>query len=235
MAEIEQKLNQTDDIQEIQRIFEKEFSSDGIKRWLPAGAQKYPEIVRETSSTLLNRAAEMLVDFSHRKGEFDSKKLLPFAGKYAVFILHILRIELGVVGFVLDIVLKIIATAVGQGLGLSTKAAGPAVLAAPLLLLSGREYKTDIEDLSDAERADIVREFNSLPVQRWQYYWDQQRHLGPIAQEWHARFPSAGPEYTLPVIDMLGVLMVVAQHQAADTRALRKEVLALRGKINNLN
>jgi hypothetical protein len=53
----------------------------------------------------------------------------------------------------------------------------------------------------------------ALPISTWRYLWEPEgvRHLGPMAQDWHAAFGFNQDDTTIPVVDGLGVALVCIQ------------------------
>lgn len=59
----------------------------------------------------------------------------------------------------------------------------------------------------------VLETVAALPVSTWRYLWepDDVRHLGPMAQDWHAAFGFNQDDTTIPVVDGLGVSLVCIQ------------------------
>ncbi|KOG36578.1 MULTISPECIES: tail fiber domain-containing protein [Streptomyces] len=70
----------------------------------------------------------------------------------------------------------------------------------------------------------------ALPVSTWRYLWEPEgvRHLGPMAQDWHAAFGFNRDDTRIPVVDGLGVSLVCIQALQRQVEDLRAEVAVLR-------
>ncbi|WP_457473233.1 tail fiber domain-containing protein [Streptomyces sp. TE4109] len=69
----------------------------------------------------------------------------------------------------------------------------------------------------------------TLPISTWRYLWEPEdvRHLGPMAQDWHAAFGFNRDDTTIPVVDGLGVALVCVQ-------ALHRRVEELTAEVDRL-
>ncbi|MFK4206601.1 tail fiber domain-containing protein [Streptomyces sp. NPDC030920] len=69
----------------------------------------------------------------------------------------------------------------------------------------------------------------ALPISTWRYLWEPEdvRHLGPMAQDWHAAFGFNRNDTTIPVVDGLGVALVCVQ-------ALHRRVEELTAEVDRL-
>ncbi|WP_327673239.1 tail fiber domain-containing protein [Kitasatospora sp. NBC_00458] len=59
----------------------------------------------------------------------------------------------------------------------------------------------------------VLETVAALPVSTWRYVWEPAdvRHLGPMAQDWHAAFGFDHDDTRIPVVDGLGVALVCIQ------------------------
>jgi hypothetical protein len=75
-----------------------------------------------------------------------------------------------------------------------------------------------------------MAKLSALPVATWRYRWEPAgvRHLGPMAQDWHAAFGLGKGNTTIPMVDAHGVLVVAIQ-------ALHRQVGELRAEIDQLH
>lgn len=73
----------------------------------------------------------------------------------------------------------------------------------------------------------------ALPVSTWRYLWEPEdvRHLGPMAQDWHAAFGFNRDDTRIPVVDGLGVALVCVQALQRHVEELRDEVARLRETV----
>lgn len=76
----------------------------------------------------------------------------------------------------------------------------------------------------------VLETVAALPVSTWRYVWEPEdvRHLGPMAQDWHAAFGFNQDDTRIPVVDGLGVALVCIQALQRQVEELRTEVTRLR-------
>ncbi|MGW1161848.1 tail fiber domain-containing protein [Streptomyces sp. NPDC002513] len=76
----------------------------------------------------------------------------------------------------------------------------------------------------------VLETVAALPVSTWRYIWEPEgvRHLGPMAQDWHAAFGFNQDDTTIPVVDGLGVALVCIQALHRRVEELTVEVDRLR-------
>lgn len=77
---------------------------------------------------------------------------------------------------------------------------------------------------------EVLVKLTALPVATWRYQWEPAgvRHLGPMAQDWHAAFGFGQAETTIPMVDAHGVLVVAIQ-------ALQRQLSELRAEVDQLH
>lgn len=71
----------------------------------------------------------------------------------------------------------------------------------------------------------------SLPISTWRYLWEpeQVRHIGPMAQDWHAAFDFHHENTgVIPVVDANGIALVCVQALNRRIDELTAEVQRLR-------
>jgi hypothetical protein len=73
---------------------------------------------------------------------------------------------------------------------------------------SDRNAKTRIEPLDPQS---VLEKVMSLPINEWSYLGFEQRHIGPMAQDFHAAFPLNESETTLNDADLHGVALAAIQ------------------------
>ncbi|MEW1722638.1 tail fiber domain-containing protein [Streptomyces sp. NPDC093109] len=75
----------------------------------------------------------------------------------------------------------------------------------------------------------VLETVAALPISTWRYLWEPEdvRHLGPMAQDWHAAFGLNRDDTTIPVVDGLGVALVCVQ-------ALNRRVEELTAEVDRL-
>jgi len=92
------------------------------------------------------------------------------------------------------------------------------------LLTSSREAKENIEPV---DAAAILERIAELPLARWSYKGKSERHIGPMAEDFHAQFGFGPDDEHVSPADMAGVAMasVQALKQQLDAKDNRIEVL----------
>ncbi|MFJ2193179.1 tail fiber domain-containing protein [Kitasatospora sp. NPDC087861] len=78
----------------------------------------------------------------------------------------------------------------------------------------------------------VLETVTALPISTWRYLWEpeQVRHLGPMAQDWHAAFDFHHANTgVIPIVDANGVALVCIQALNRRIDELTAEVHRLRG------
>lgn len=113
-------------------------------------------------------------------------------------------------------------TSHSQGWRAGRNAPGPPALTDPI----------DTEPMSTGpvNGFDVLAKLGALPVATWRYRWEPAsvRHLGPMAQDWHAVFGLGQGDTTIPMVDAHGVLVVAIQ-------ALHRQLDELRAEVDRLH
>ncbi len=102
--------------------------------------------------------------------------------------------------------------------------AGNLSIAGMLTTGSSRSLK---EDLVAAAADSVLQKLASLPIYTWQYIGASERHIGPVAEEFHAAFGFGSDPQRVAPGDMAGVAMVA-------TQALQAEVAEKEARISEL-
>jgi hypothetical protein len=98
-------------------------------------------------------------------------------------------------------------------------------------VISDRSRK---ENFLGIDGEDILSRIRSLPVTTWRYRDEQDRtvrHIGPMAQDWHAAFGFSGDATTINMSDFDGVNLAAIQALEARTAQQAGEIQALRGQV----
>jgi trimeric autotransporter adhesin len=85
------------------------------------------------------------------------------------------------------------------------------------------------ENFAAVDGEDVLRRLRSVPVTSWNGIAEgpQVRHIGPMAQDWHAAFALNDDPLTIHQGDLAGVSLAAVQALMARTDALREENAAL--------
>lgn len=78
----------------------------------------------------------------------------------------------------------------------------------------------------------LLQALESLPTSTWRYDWEdpQTRHLGPMAQDWYAKFGLGNDNTTIATVDMAGVLITAIQALTQKIHRLEQEISHLKNK-----
>lgn len=83
---------------------------------------------------------------------------------------------------------------------------------------------------------DVLERVAALDITTWSYLWDegQVRHMGPMAQDFHAAFGLGGDQRRIEVTDGLGVALAAIQalHELVEGQAT--EIAELRDRLDRL-
>jgi hypothetical protein len=98
-------------------------------------------------------------------------------------------------------------------------------------VISDRNRK---EQFRDVQGEEILSRIRRLPVTTWRYKDEADRtvrHIGPMAQDWHAAFAFNSDDKTINMSDLDGVNLAAAKALEARTTELRAENAALHEEI----
>jgi hypothetical protein len=101
-------------------------------------------------------------------------------------------------------------------------------------VISDRNRK---ENFLGVDGEDVLGRIRSLPVTTWQYRDEQDRtvrHIGPMAQDWHAAFGFSQDNTTINMSDFDGVNLAAIQALEARTAELQAQVAERDGRIESL-
>jgi hypothetical protein len=101
-------------------------------------------------------------------------------------------------------------------------------------VISDRNRK---ENFLGTDGEDILSRIRSLPVSTWQYRDEQDRtvrHIGPMAQDWHAAFGFSPDNTTINMSDFDGVNLAAIQALERRTTELQAQVAERDARIESL-
>ena len=117
----------------------------------------------------------------------------------------------------------------GDGFEMSLDANGNMTIGGVLTQGSDRHAKTAVE-LVDGD--EILAKLAALPVSSWAYKTDAAvRHIGPMAQDFHAIFGTGASETGISAMDTSGVALAAIQALVADREALIAEQAAVNAEL----
>ena len=84
------------------------------------------------------------------------------------------------------------------------------------------------------DAADVLARVEQLPLYTYNYIGQDPAvtNRGPVAQEWHALFPSGKDPLKIETMDLDGVALAAIQGLAARNAALEAEVAELRARVD---
>jgi len=83
------------------------------------------------------------------------------------------------------------------------------------------------ENVRQINPREILRRLTTVPITEWNYIGYGQRHIGPMAQDWHAAFPISTDEKTVNTAHLHGISLAAIQ-------GLVEELKERDGKIEQL-
>jgi hypothetical protein len=94
--------------------------------------------------------------------------------------------------------------------------------------VSGTSDVNRKKDFTSVNADQVLRKLADLPIGAWSYKRDPAgvRHVGPMAQAFHAAFGLGANDVTIATVDADGVNMLAIQALKSRTDALRKQVKA---------
>jgi hypothetical protein len=96
-------------------------------------------------------------------------------------------------------------------------------------------YRDVKQDLTAVDSRAVLAKVAALPVTEWNYVGYPQRHIGVMAQDFHAAFPLAGSsDKATDGGDLHGVAIAAIQGLVQELEAQRREIQDLKARINQL-
>jgi len=117
--------------------------------------------------------------------------------------------------------------------GQATLTVNGSVSATNVTFSSSRELKTNLTPVDGDE---VLRKLAAVPVHEWSFIEERngRRHVGPIAEDWHAAFGLGGDGRDISLIDANGVALAAIRALHADAEAKEGEIDRLREENEDL-
>ena len=115
---------------------------------------------------------------------------------------------------------------------------GDVLVGGAMVLTSDRNQK---EEIVDIEQNKLLESLKKLPIYEWQYKGKERRHIGPMAQDFHAVFGLGDDDKTIATIDADGIALAAIQaqqelidHQSKRIEEQSKQIANQSAKIEDL-
>jgi hypothetical protein len=96
---------------------------------------------------------------------------------------------------------------------------------------SDRNLKDELKPVNGRE---VLAKVARLPISEWNYQGYAQRHIGPMAQDFHAQFPLSDSETTLNSADLDGVALAAIQGLHQVVKEKEAEITELKHSVAEL-
>lgn len=92
------------------------------------------------------------------------------------------------------------------------------------------------ENIQPVDRREILRKLEELPISIWNFKGEERsvRHVGPMAQDFHALFGLGNDNRTISTIDPAGVALAAIQELTTENTELRKRLEKLESLVESL-
>ena len=97
-----------------------------------------------------------------------------------------------------------------------------------------RSDRNSKELITDLNYSDILQAVMAMPIYEWQYKELDRRHIGPMAQDFHAAFGLGEDDITIASIDADGVALAAIKALHQQNNSQQSEIDALRQEIAEL-
>lgn len=95
--------------------------------------------------------------------------------------------------------------------------------------------RTTKDQIIPVDTATVLEKVDQLPIAEWSYLSSPDlRHVGPMAEDWHAAFGLGPDERHVSPTDMAGVALAAVKALRAENHALKLENLTLLGRIERI-
>ncbi len=97
------------------------------------------------------------------------------------------------------------------------------------------------ENFVEVDARDVLDKLSALPIAEWNFKGYSQRHVGPVAQDFHALFPLGGSDTMIDSGDLQGVSLAaiqglhkIVQEKDAEISSLESRIEALEALVEKL-
>jgi hypothetical protein len=113
------------------------------------------------------------------------------------------------------------------------RSGGDLKIGGTLIQASSREIKTGFTELDEEE---ILDKLDQLPISRWSYKKDAGRikHIGPMAEDFHALFKVGLDHRSISGIDTSGVALAAIKALKSENDIKTKQIDQLQNQIDDL-
>jgi len=88
----------------------------------------------------------------------------------------------------------------------------------------------------DLDESDVLSKISQMNIQEWSYInHPDQRHVGPVAEDFHAAFGLGKDDKTITTTDMSGVALVAIQALEKENNTLKESLKEMTYLINKMN
>ena len=96
---------------------------------------------------------------------------------------------------------------------------------------SSRESKTNIGSIDTDEAIESLR---NLQLHEWSYIDSPDRHLGPMAEDFHEIFGYGGRPDSIAPSDLASLALLSAQHLLEENQGIREQNAELRARLEQI-
>ena len=93
--------------------------------------------------------------------------------------------------------------------------------------------KNQKEDITDLNYSTVLQAVLEMPIYEWQYNWEDRRHIGPMAQDFHEAFGLGEDDKTIASIDADGVALAAIKALHQQNNSQQSEINELKKEIKS--
>lgn len=96
---------------------------------------------------------------------------------------------------------------------------------------SDRELK---ENFKDVDPYSILTALERMPIQKWNYKDNPEKHIGPMAQDFHKAFQIGLDDRTIASVDADGIALAAIQALIKEIKSCKEKIEKLEQKLQDL-